>query len=418
VASLRKLLILGWLVACTPATPESARSLPPAPSAISLETARVPEHCRDKPAVTLVETTPVESELDDSPRDRTHEVWHRMIDAAEKSLDIEQFYVANGGRLEPIIVAIERAATRGVTVRLIADAGFAKTYPETLARLEKKKISVRKLDVSKNMGGVQHAKYFVVDGCEVYFGSANFDWRSLEHIHELGLRVRSLEVASSLREVFEVDWALAADEPRPKPTESFGRFPIELEGKLVYRVAFSPRGYLPDERSWDLPQLVSAIDAAKQSVRVELLSYEPTTGDERFEDLDAALRRAGARKVDVKLLVSHWNTRPGPVEHLKALAQAPGLEVRVATIPELEKGFIPFARVIHAKYMVIDDRVVWIGTSNWSGEYFLRSRNVGAVIEGAPLAAEVAGIFDDLWGSSYSDEIDIDKDYPPPRIAQ
>lgn len=46
------------------------------------------------------------------------------------------------------------------------------------------------------MGGVQHAKYF---------GSQNFDWRAIEHIQELGLRVRVPEVVQALGALFEYD---------------------------------------------------------------------------------------------------------------------------------------------------------------------------------------------------------------------
>lgn len=62
-----------------------------------------------------------------------------MINGAQRTLDIEQFYVSNkaGEPLEDIIPSIEQAAPRGVQVRLIADARFSKTYPETIDRLAK-----------------------------------------------------------------------------------------------------------------------------------------------------------------------------------------------------------------------------------------------------------------------------------------
>jgi phosphatidylserine/phosphatidylglycerophosphate/cardiolipin synthase-like enzyme len=417
---------LSWMLlytmgACADGAPAPVEpALQPSAKRTAPEATKAPTACRPGPELTIVESTPTASELDDSPRARTHEVWRAMIDDAKKTLDIEQFYLSNneGGRLEPVILAIERAAARGVAVRVLADASFGKTYPETLDRLATG-ATVRRFDVSANMGGVQHAKYFVVDGCDAYFGSANFDWRSLEHIHELGLRIKSEPFARALGEVFELDWALAGGEKRPNPTRSFAAFPITLDGDQELVPAFSPQEYLPDPRSWDLNQLVQAIREANKRVRVELLSYEPVDKQgKRFEALENELKAAGKRGVSVELVVSHWDTRAGRIEHLKELAQSPGVAVRIATIPEHPQGFIPFARVIHAKYMVVDDQLSWLGTSNWSADYFFRSRNVGVIVRGERLAQALGEIFDDLWKGPYAQPVDPQRSYPSPRISR
>ena len=48
------------------------------------------------------------------------------------------------------------------------------------------------------------------------------------------------------------------------------------------------------------------------------------------------------------------------------------------------------------------DALAWLGTSNWEGDYFTKSRNVGLILEGAPIAKALAKFFDDGFGSSYS----------------
>ena len=52
----------------------------------------------------------------------------------------------------------------------------------------------------------------------------------------------------------------------------------------------------------------------------------------------------------------------------------------VETVPAAASGFIPFGRVAHAKYMAVDGRLAWVGTSNWEGNYFRGSRNVDIAI--------------------------------------
>ncbi len=101
------------------------------------------------------------------------------------------------------------------------------------------------------------------------------------------------------------------------------------------------------------------------------------------------------------------------------MAGFPGwlIEAPETLIPEHSSGFIPFARVIHAKFLVVDDRISWLGTSNWSGDYFHRSRNVGVMVEGQRLAAQLETVFDGLWNGPYAIPVDPEASYPKPRIG-
>ncbi|KFE69073.1 Phospholipase D/Transphosphatidylase precursor [Hyalangium minutum] len=375
-----------------------------------------------EPGLVLVESSPVETALDHADIPDAWRVWPEMIGAAARTLEIEQFYVSNapGSRLEPVIEAIEAAAARGVRVRLLVDEKFVKQYPETLERLAARRVEVRRMDTAKSMGGVQHAKYFIVDGREAYFGSQNFDWRSLEHIQELGLRVRVPEVVRALGTIFELDWTLAAGGSPPASTEKVpGPLPVSFGGETV-RVTpvFSPQGYLPDPTTWDLPRLVELIDGAKRSVRVQVLTYRARARDgSEFHELEDALKRASARGVKVELMVADWSKRSGTIEGLQALHAPPGLTVKLVTIPRWSGGFIPFARVVHAKYMVVDGEAAWVGTSNWERDYFTQTRNVGLIIEGTAFAQQLERFFSDTWNSAYAAEVDPKATYQPPAVS-
>ncbi|MDB4992592.1 MAG: Cardiolipin synthetase [Myxococcaceae bacterium] len=382
------------LAACgsnaVPAASAPASTLAPAPSA--------------KPAlafVSLVESAPVETTLDHASIPNAHVVWLDMIERAEKRLDLAEFYVSDGApgnRLAPILDAIEKAAARGVAVRLLVENEFASKYPDTLARLEGKPgIQVRRFKVGPLMGGILHAKYFVVDDREAYLGSQNFDWRSLEHIQEIGVHVRHAGVAQALADVFDTDWDLAGGalaSARHKRTHA------QPEG---VRLVASPKGFLPDEAAWELPQIISGIDAAKKSVHVQVLTYRAGSRDgSPFRDLDDALRRAAARGVEVHLLVANWSKRGESKASIDELAHVPGVTVRVITIPDPSSGPIPFARVAHAKYMVTDGAHAWVGTSNWEGDYFTRSRNVGVWLDGGAIPGELEVVFNDGWSGVYA----------------
>jgi phosphatidylserine/phosphatidylglycerophosphate/cardiolipin synthase-like enzyme len=367
-------------------------------------------------AVELVETAPIETTLDHADIPEAAEVWPKMIAGARRTIDLAEFYVTEApqSRLSPVIAALKAAAGRGVRVRLVVDDGFAKHEPATLAELAATgKFQIRRLDMHARAGGILHAKYFIVDGSDAYLGSQNFDWRSLTHIQELGVRLRSAALAGALADVFETDWALAGggDAAARVHAHAGERFPLVVgagAARSELTPVYSPRGWLPDERLWELPRLVALIDGARHSVRVQLLT-------ERSDELEAALRRAAARGVAVELLVSDWCKRKGCVEGLQRLAVVPNVHVAFLTIPPWSGGFVPYARVAHAKYLVVDGERAWIGTSNWERDYFYKSRNVGLVIAGGPLPPRLDAFFAGNWRSAYATPVDPAAHYTPPR---
>jgi phosphatidylserine/phosphatidylglycerophosphate/cardiolipin synthase-like enzyme len=375
----------------------------------------------------LIESFPVETSLDHPAIPEAYEAWKTMIDGATRSLEFAEFYVSDepGSRLGPVIEAIETAAKRGVNVRVLAEKGFYATYPQTLDRLKAQPgIEVRLYDVKSLMGGVLHAKYFLVDRREAYLGSQNLDWRSLTHIQELGVRIRQPEVVRAFSDVFDTDWDLAggADRSSRHPVPEGGyHFPVTIVSQgdtLRVTPVISPKGWLPDESLWDLPRLVKLIDSAGSTVRLQLLTYKATGRNEYFDTLETALRAAAARGVKVQLLLSDWCKRPGTIEGLQSLEALPGIEVKLVTIPQWSGGFIPYARVIHAKYLVIDDNRAWIGTSNWEKEYFVSNRNVGVIVVGRSVASTLNRFFLDGWNGPYATAVDPCATYTPPRIGE
>jgi phosphatidylserine/phosphatidylglycerophosphate/cardiolipin synthase-like enzyme len=378
----------------------------------------------------IVESAPVETSLDHPEIRNAAEVWPQMIRAAERSLDFAEFYVSTqaGSRLETVIAEIEKAAKRGVRVRFLGEKAFYKTYPETYDRLAKRKnIDVRFLNLKApgRPGGVLHAKYFIADGEQVFLGSQNFDWRALDHIQELGVRLSGEDLASYYQEVFEADWALAALDSggavpsAPRPQGALPIVRVESPGDtLRLWPTMSPVGWIPCEECWDETHLVRLLDGARTDAMVQLLTYRPVSGREYYAAIETALRRAAARGVHVRLLLSDWCKRPNVIPYLKSLSLVPNIEVRLVTIPQWSGGFIPYARVIHAKYLVVDGRRAWIGTSNWERDYFHNTRNVGLALESDRIGSHLTRFFESNWESEYAYPVRPEEAYSPPRIGE
>src|SRR5262245_32639171 len=186
-----------------------------------------------RPPVQLGESRPLETALGDRTLPTAAEIWVDMIRGATKQVDLEHFYLSRkrGEALDPVLDELGRAAARGVKVRLLLDAGMHRTYPQPADSLGGlPNVSVRTVDYHRIAGGVQHAKFMIVDDHEAWLGSQNLDWRALAHIHELGARVRLEPVAKTFADVFETDWALSDTTAKAvvrdrKP----GKWPIAFE---------------------------------------------------------------------------------------------------------------------------------------------------------------------------------------------
>jgi len=76
-------------------------------------------------------------------------------------------------------------------------------------------------------------------------------------------------------------------------------------------------------------------------------------------------------------------------------------------------GYIPFARVEHCKYVVVDDAWTWLGTSNWAPSYFHTSRNVALTMKHPVLARQVRLVFETSWQQPNAIEVRAGAEYTP-----
>jgi phosphatidylserine/phosphatidylglycerophosphate/cardiolipin synthase-like enzyme len=379
----------------------------------------------------LVESIPVETTLDNPEIRNTAEVWLEMIRGSEKTLDIEQFYISNESvePLEEVIAAIEEAARRGVRVRIIVEKKMYKTYPETVDRLGKQPaIEARILDFGQvRPGGVQHAKFFIVDGEEVFVGSQNFDWRALKHIHEIGVRIRHRQAAAAFLDLFDLDWRLCRVESPGSALEAVPRreylLPFEIptpeKSAIQFYPVWAPPDLSPNEDLWSLKAILEAVEGAKQSVEIELLSYSPIARDKSYwPELEVTLRSAAARGVSVRMIVADWNKTHPKIDHLKSLTLVPNIEVRLSTIPPYSGGHIPYGRVTHAKFLTVDGQRSWIGCSNGEKSYYYSTRDAGVAVDSEAVNALLRGIFERDWDSEYVYPIQPEVEYDPPRVGE
>ncbi len=373
----------------------------------------------------LVESAPDETVYGSTMTARPQAVWLQMISSATRTLDLEQFYVSSqpGEVLEPVLDAVKAAVKRGVKVRLIVDKVMMSETGKVLPELKAAGVDARVIDYKKEGGGVQHSKFFIVDGAESYVGSQNFDWRSLKHIHELGYRIKSAGAAADLSRIFAADWAVAGGAEAKKIFAKKGKANMTAAkpetasingGEVSYSLAYGPVGFVPRGEDTEITGLIKALDAAKKTVRGQVMTYALIEhGSKRWADLDTALRKAAARGVKVQLVIADWGMGGKADRDIKALSKTENIEVKISVLPQHSSGMIPFARVEHLKYMVIDGETGYVTTSNWGPGYFLGSRGVAVFTHGAAAASVLEDIFNRTWTGPYVQPVDPLKEYQP-----
>ncbi|WP_406663125.1 phospholipase D-like domain-containing protein [Gallaecimonas sp. GXIMD1310] len=375
------------------------------------------------PGFELVYTTPVETTLTNPDLRDPVTVWDGLFDSAKTRIDIAQFYVSSqaGEPLATVIEHLRQAGQRGVKIRFLMDQhGLRAADPATIKTLKAiPNLTFRLIDYNKVGGGIIHAKYMVIDGKAAYVGSQNFDWRSLKHIHEAGLRITEQPMVSQIQAIFNIDWQAQQLLAAGKPVPVLNQQPVLAnEQQPAYLVA-SPNAYNPPGVGDSQSELPRLLDKAQHQVLIQVMEYAPlsyATGRRPYYAvIDDAIRRTAQRGVKIELMVADWNTKEPELSYLKSLQVLPNVTVKIVTLPQASQGFIPYARVMHTKTMTIDGKIAWLGTSNWEGGYLDNSRNLEVVMNSPKMAKRLAELHQQLWNSRYAKVLDINRQYPKPH---
>ncbi|CEF70425.1 Phospholipase D/Transphosphatidylase domain-containing protein [Strongyloides ratti] len=423
--------------------------------------------CTSSCEFTLVESIPynLTYEKNETTYTRTYDVWKRLMKEAKNNINIASSYwtlLPNDTEVKlnyhpsmeegiDIFNSLINTSKRGVKIN-VAENYVKGGNPDTIYLMSNGYANVRSLNF-KNWfdGGILHTKAWIVDGKHFYVGSANQDWRSLTQVKELGVAAFNCPcLAADIEKIFDVYWQMGI--PNEKiPDVWDDKFvynsnpqnptPVQLnnENSLVY-FSSSPPAFCPPGRKPDGENIVDIINNAKSYVYIAVMDYIPATlyidNNYYWPDIDDALRRAAFdRHVHVKLLMSKWaHTGKSLYNYLRSLADINGklpciyinynngtkkcapnswgtIEIKLFEVPEDGFSWIPYSRVNHNKYMVTES-TVFIGTSNWSADYFINTGGIGFTAKSENIAINSSlnynvtnNIFLRDWNSPYAKSI-------------
>ncbi|KAG5684408.1 hypothetical protein PVAND_013643 [Polypedilum vanderplanki] len=407
-------------------------------------------NCVDECSIQLVESIPEGLVYDpDSPSFMsTYDAWTQLINDTQKQLLIGSFYwtlksdeVYNHSSSiygDKIFHSLLNAGTeRKIDIR-IAQNMPSQVSPniDTEIFQKRKAAKVRSVNFPRLLGGgVLHTKLWISDNKHFYIGSANMDWRSLSQVKELGVLVNNCScLTKDLTKIFNIYWELGRNDSviPSKWSDKFNTginmdkpMLVNYNNNYLFSTFFSnsPPPLNAKGRTNDLDAIVHTILSAEKYVKISVMDYFPlqlySPKITYWGEIDNALRTAAINnRVSVKLLISYWNhSRPSEDYFLKSLTDLSGsykgvdIQVKRFIVPATEEQKkIPFGRVNHNKYMVTD-QVAYIGTSNWSGDYFTNTAGVGFVAQDTvndrsdnvtTLRSQLDSIFERDWNSKYA----------------
>lgn len=265
------------------------------------------------------------------------------LTAARRSIDLEVYLLSDNDVIKSLI----DADRRGVRVRVIMEEhpfGGPGNQPRVFSRLQDGGVEVRWAPAPYRFA---HIKTFVVDGAVAIIMNLNLTTSAFTGNREFAaITTRPGEVAEAAA-IFEADWAGAVDPP---------------DGPLVVSPASSRR---------ELLDLIA-------SARIDLDLYAEVVQD---DEALAALAAAAKRGVAVRLIVPDDKAADVRADYLRLVAD----RVAVRTIPTL---------YVHAKLVVVDGRLAFIGSQNFTATSLDQNRELGLFVDEPALVSRLRRIFE------------------------
>nr|XP_056707216.1 5'-3' exonuclease PLD4 [Euleptes europaea] len=402
--------------------------------------------CNDSCNFQLVESLPCDMpyEPNSSMAKPLYQAWMELLNMTQESIHVASFYWSLTGedlgvsdssskQGEEVLAKFGSLLLKNVSVFIATHVPSQARNSTDLEFLEAKGAHVKRIDFRRLTKGVLHSKFWIIDKKHVFLGSANMDWRAITQVKEVGIVISHCScLANDLWKTFKTYWDLGgsrATVPSPWPrnysTDINRESPLEVQFNGTTTKAYfsaSPFSFCPAGRTDDLHGILDVINSAEEFVYVSVMEYFPTS---RFRHpprywpaIDNALRRVAiGRNVHIRLLVSCWmGSDPSMFHYLESLRSLNDphanitIEVKIFIVPVVNHTSIPFARLSHSKYMVTD-KAAYIGTSNWSEEYFSNTAGVGLIAMQSPtdpqkkipiIQERLRSLFERDWDSRYS----------------
>jgi phosphatidylserine/phosphatidylglycerophosphate/cardiolipin synthase-like enzyme len=289
--------------------------------------------------------------------DSAHDRIVQVLDAAKTSIDLEIYQLQE----RTVVQALKDAEGRGVRVRVMLEPKTvgSQNFDAVFAELKAAHVDVKKTPATYDTNhNVDHAKFCVVDGKELLFGTGNWVRSGLGGVTEGPYGNRDF-------------WVEDVRTASVKKAQAL--FDADYSEKSSASIDFGDTVVTPDNADESITGLV---DGAKK----RLFVYNQSLDD---ADLVSRLVAAKKRGVDVRVLLGYQPSFGAPsktANSLKAL-QAAGIQA----------SFLK-SHYLHGKSIVSDDRV-YVGSQNFTNGGLRTNREFGEILDDPAVVKTVATTF-------------------------
>ncbi len=310
------------------------------------------------------------------------------IRRASKYIHIQYYIIRDDAVFGRILAALKEKAKEGVEVRILFDAmGCREVKKSYWRKMEKDGIKtaeffpalLRRLNLRVNYRN--HRKIVVIDGRIGYVGGFNIGMEYVGLNEKFGywrdthMRITG-DAAARLEVRFILDWNYAAKENLFQDDRYFPPVAEYMEEQCKIQILSSG----PDSSQQNIKaNYIRMIHKAEKSIYIQTPYFIP---DESMMD---ALLIAVYSGIDVNIMIP---CKPDhPFVYWATYSYIGDLVMAGAKCYTYDNGFL------HAKGIVVDERVMCYGTANMDIRSFALNFEVNAIVYDAKKAAQMAGIF-------------------------
>ncbi len=272
------------------------------------------------------------------------------IDSARLTLDVAIYSLS----LNSVRSALIRAHNRGVRVRMVMES-------DNMDRADPQAIKDAGIPIlGDRREGLMHNKFVVIDGYEVWTGSANFTDSGVYDDNNFILCIRSMKLAENFTKEFE---EMFVDDKFGDNTAAETPYPRLTIGGTEVETYFSPDDGVQ-------ARVVEIVNAAQESIYFMAFSFtSDPIGQAIRARAEDGVTVAGV--MDNEQVKSNVGTEYDPFRHA-------GLDV-------YRDGN---AGQMHHKVIVVDERIVILGSYNFTHSAEVRNDETLLVIHSAEIAAQ------------------------------
>lgn len=293
-----------------------------------------------------------------------------LVNNTNKTLDIALYGWTD---IPKVKKALKNAENRGVKIRIIYDTQLSKDnyYPDTKNFIKEFK-NTKSDEISGKKAltnAIMHNKFAISDQKKVFTGSMNFSKTGFSGFNQNNILIlNSPQIADIYTKEFNQMYSGKFHNLKENPTQKSIK---NLDGSNI-EIYFSPQDKSITRR------VIPLVNSAKKSIYIPAFLIT-------HKELTTALINSHKRGINVKIILDATNT-----------------SVRHSTIKELKNAGIPvkvenYAGKLHSKVIIIDEKYVITGSTNFSNSGENKNDENMLIIENPKIAKFYSNYFEYLW---------------------